>query len=106
MYMSEFDPAVLLARAIQIIENLEHPLVALEAFWDGDTSGWFLIVTASIDNPNWYQDRYPDGSIPAWLHPRYEDRDLFLLQGKGGDLRIFNGLEVPWPEGVVATEVC
>ncbi|WP_406280903.1 hypothetical protein [Embleya sp. NBC_00896] len=56
--------------------------VAIEAIWDGDTRGWFVVLLAVHDDP------------PA-------DHHLATIR-LGGDLRIFNGQVPPWPEATQA----
>jgi hypothetical protein len=65
--------------------------VAIEAFWDGDSSGWFVVLTAIIERAS-----------PQ--HPGYREFDLACLRGAGGDLRLFNGQVPPWPEARLAHE--
>ena len=66
--------------------ELESP-VAIEAFWDGDTDGWFVNLTAVVET---------DG--------HYRDHGLWTLSD-GGDIRLFNAAVPPWPESVRAQEV-
>jgi hypothetical protein len=105
MDITDFDHDRLLAQARARLQSTPHSCVAIEAYWDGDTSGWFLVVVALVDHPGWHIPHWRDQPLPTWLHPRFEEIDLFLLQGRGGDLRVFNGLQSPWPEAVVATAV-
>lgn len=65
------------------------PPVAIEAFWDGDTAGWFVVLVVI----------YLDGSAQGRQH---RDLDLAVMRGEGGDLRIFDGEVPPWPEAVRA----
>ncbi|MCU7824161.1 hypothetical protein [Kitasatospora sp. DSM 101779] len=58
---------------------------AIEAVWDGDTFGWFVVLLAVA------------------AEPRAEHR-VAVLRG-GGDLRLFNGAVPPWPEAVEADRV-
>jgi hypothetical protein len=103
--MPEFDTNQLFTQAVATIHHLMHPLVAIEAYWDGDTSGWFLVVVALVDHPDWFRLRWTETNLPLRLHPRYEEQTLFILQAQGGDLRLFNGLAAPWLEAVAATVV-
>ncbi|MET7297533.1 hypothetical protein [Embleya sp. NPDC005575] len=57
-------------------------LAAIEAVWDGDTSGPFVCLVAVHDDP------------PA-------DQELALIP-HGGDIRLLNGALPPWPEAVEA----
>ena len=65
--------------------------VAIEASWDGDTTGWFVMLTLL------YVEQ-ADGS-------RYQTFDLAEMRGTDGDLRIFNGQVPPWPEAAPAKQV-
>ncbi|MEU6028169.1 hypothetical protein ABZ825_14260 [Streptomyces tauricus] len=64
------------------IGELPGRLVAVEAIWDGDTSGWFVVLVAVLDGP------------PSEV-------DLAMIR-HGSDLRVFNGQVPPWPEAVEA----
>ena len=66
-------------------------VVAFEALWDGDTSGWFVCLSAILDQPS---DQ----------HPGYTSLFLCCWQ-EGGDIRLFNGQVPPWPEAVKAAEL-
>ena len=48
------------------------PPVAIEAFWDGDTSGWYVVLTML----------YSAGSAAA---RSYRQFDLAVMRGEGGD---------------------
>src|SRR5271156_3241809 len=78
----------LLEKASQI----PAPAVAIEAFWDGDTTSWFVILTMI------YQEQTANGS-------RFREHDLAAMRGADGDLRIFNSQVPPWPEAARAKEV-
>ncbi|MEY9947555.1 hypothetical protein [Kitasatospora sp. GAS1066B] len=52
--------------------------VAIEAVWDGDTEGWFVVLLALTDDPQ-------------------SEHQLALVR-HGGDIRLFNGTVPPWPE--------
>jgi len=67
-----------LATLISKVQALPGRLAAIEAFWDGDTLGWFVILAAVLAEP------------PA-------EADLAFIR-HGGDLRLFNGQVPPWPE--------
>jgi hypothetical protein len=58
---------------------------AVEAFWDGDTEGWFVILSA------------------ACIVPFGDELDLDLgVFRHGGDTRLFNGQAPPWSEAASA----
>lgn len=80
-----------MAQIVARADGLPRRPVAIEAFWDGDTAGWFLVLVAILDGPG------PRHSI-------YTEHDLAVLRGAGGDLRVFNGHVPPWPESVIAKE--
>lgn len=63
-------------------------LVAFEARWDGDTSGWFAEL--------WAVERREGG---------YHEHRLRSLSGPGGDMRLFNGAVPPWPEAALAHRI-
>lgn len=66
-------------------------LVAIEAYWDGDTQGWFVTMEAIVA-----------GGGPQ--HPRF--RSIYLADLRdGGDIRLFNGQVPPWPEAVRAIAI-
>jgi hypothetical protein len=64
----------------------ERP-VAIEASWDGDSSGWYVCLTAILKTESGYRDSH-----------------LGAMQD-GGDLRLFNGQVPPWGEAVLAREI-
>src|SRR6266508_4030545 len=78
-------------RMITEIESLPKLPAAIEAFWDGDSIGWMVHVSAIIDE-----------SSPGL--PRYTDHFLATLQGVGGDFRVFKNQVPPWPEAELAKE--
>lgn len=60
---------------------------AVQAIWDGDSSGWMVRIEA------------------VWKMGRAcESNCLAVLRDQGGDLRIFNGDVPPWSEAIVARE--
>jgi hypothetical protein len=63
---------------------LPSPPIAFGAGWDGDSTGWCVVLYA----------RLSDGR--AHLFP--------FLRG-GSDFRIFRGIVPPWPEAQLALEV-
>lgn len=60
---------------------------AIEAYWDGDTSGWFVVLAAVLKSGAGYR---------AAVLVSIED---------GGDIRLFNGQAPPWGEARLAQEV-
>ncbi|MFD6290836.1 hypothetical protein [Streptomyces sp. NPDC060205] len=64
------------------ISEAPGELVAVEALWDGDSSGWFVVLVAVLDAP------------ASEVH-------LAMIR-HGSDLRLFNGQVPPWPEAVEA----
>ena len=67
------------------VQALPHRPAAIEAVWDGDSEGWFVLLLAIT------------------LDPRAEHH-LALVQ-HGTDLRLFNGSVPPWPETEEASTV-
>jgi hypothetical protein len=74
-------------QCISKAQALEPAPLAIEAFWDGDTNGWFVVLAAVI----------PDGTS-------FKVTDLCVLSD-GGDIRLFNGAVPPWPEARRAVEL-
>ncbi len=65
---------------------------AVEVFWDGDTGGWFVVLTLV----------YVDPSVTG---PSYGEHELIAVGGSNVDPAFFNG-EIPmWPEAAWASEV-
>ena len=60
---------------------------AVQALWDGDSSGWMVCIQAV----------YACG-------PSYGTESIAVLRGGGGDMRIFNDAVPPWPEAKIASE--
>ena len=73
-------------------DELPQKPVAVEAWWNGDTDGWFVVLVAV------YAER-------RWFRSKYREMTLGCLRGDGGDLRLFNGEVPPWPEAWLASEV-
>ncbi|MEM8534692.1 MAG: hypothetical protein AAGF95_27870 [Chloroflexota bacterium] len=63
------------------IAQLEAPLVAIEALWDGDTAGWYVCLSAATSD---------------------QQSHLLTVLQEGGDLRLFNDQVPPWPEARAA----
>lgn len=80
------------AQALERLDALERPPVAVEALWDGDTTGWFLQLNAIL----------PGASSE---HPRFTRVFLVAMRGMGGDFRVFTGTVPPWPECEMAREL-
>jgi hypothetical protein len=73
----------------QILANaaaLPQSLVAFEALWDGDSDGWYVVLSAILKSE--------DG---------YRAQGLGALQD-GGDMRLFNGQVPPWGEALLAQQ--
>jgi hypothetical protein len=68
------------------IAALPEPPVAIEAFWDGDTQGWFVTLTAIIKTASGYRDHF------------------LTCLNEGGDIRLFNGQVPPCPEAQFAQQ--
>jgi hypothetical protein len=68
--------------------DLPSPPIAVEAYWDGDTHGWFVVLSALLDDN--------DGG--------FVEHTIAALSG-GGDLRLFNNQVPPWPEAQLADAV-
>ncbi|MFE1795636.1 hypothetical protein ACFW9L_05660 [Streptomyces sp. NPDC059517] len=66
-----------------LIGELPGKPAAVEAVWDGDTTGWFVELLAILDAPA-------------------SEARLAMIR-HGSDLRLFNGQVPPWPEAAEAT---
>jgi len=75
----------------KVLGLTERP-VAIEAIWDGDTTGWFVILMAVF---------------PAATPSEAPFREVFLWSWRegGGDMRLFNGQVPPWPEAQYADDL-
>lgn len=73
-------------------KNAPDTAVAVEAFWDGDTYGWFVVLTII------YLERTAG-------RPRYGEFDLAVMRGRCGDFRLFIADVPPWPEAELAKDV-
>jgi hypothetical protein len=83
--------AVPIPRPQHLVQKLaEHETVAIEALWDGDTSGWFVNLIALC------RSRERNALYDVWLA---------TLRDPVGDLRLFNGVVPPWPESISAGEL-
>ena len=69
------------------VAGLPGPPVAIEALWNGDSSGWFIDLAAVIQSAGGYRSYH-----------------LASLQ-EGGDIRLFDGQVPPWPEAHAAREL-
>lgn len=63
-------------------------LAAIEAKWDGDTSGWHCEL--------WAVERTRDG---------FREHRLRTLTAPGGDIRVFGGAVPRWPEAALAQRI-
>src|SRR5262245_55173152 len=61
--------------------------VAFEAIWDGDSSGWFILLLAVMKSKE-----------------RYEDFWLGTMNG-GSNMQIINGIVPPWGEVALVREI-
>jgi hypothetical protein len=77
--------------AIEIVETSGETPRAIEAFWDGDTTGWFVRLAADCSTSVNANDAHFELHLGTFSH--------------GGDVRLFNGHVPPWPEAVEASKV-
>ncbi|XZF14173.1 hypothetical protein ACTHGU_20535 [Chitinophagaceae bacterium MMS25-I14] len=63
----------------------------LEALWDGDTQGWFLVFSLYYETGTFFNKKMHVVSLGT----------LTL----GDDIRLFDGQVLPWPEAVLAKEL-
>jgi hypothetical protein len=66
--------------------------VVIEAYWDGDTTGWMIHLSAIVEEP-------------SQQHPHYKEYGLATLRGAGGDFRLFINQVPPWTEVSQAIEL-
>lgn len=79
--------------AVSKIEQIKGTPIAVEALWDGDTHGWFLMMFVIIKTKN-----------RIWRASKIKTYHLGNLS-HGGDIRLFNGTVPPYPEATLATEI-
>ncbi|MEV0296184.1 hypothetical protein [Nocardia sp. NPDC050710] len=79
------SPPLHLDDLINQVAALPHIPDVIEALWDGDTNGWFVLL------------------IAVTLQPKTE-HDLALIR-HGTDLRLFNSDVPPWTEAQEATSI-
>ncbi|MEV1000050.1 hypothetical protein [Nonomuraea sp. NPDC050202] len=84
------SPPVQNHRLIEAARALSEPVGAIEAPWDGDTQGWFVVLVAIVRRPGRH-------------HHRFDERPLTSIR-HGSDLRVINGQVPPWPEAIEALE--
>src|SRR5262245_43727584 len=105
--LAEFHVEDRVREALTTMQSIPEPVVAIEAFWDGDTSGWYLCLVALADTYTAEQrldaPPHPHPHDNPHCHPRYKVFQLCILRARGGDLRLFNRQVPPWPEGQAAT---
>jgi hypothetical protein len=75
----------------KVREFVESP-VAIEAFWDGDTTGWFVVLTALFPSAAPAGTPFREVALCSWREG-------------GGDMRLFNGQVPPWPEARYANDL-
>lgn len=71
---------------LEAVASLPKRPEAVQALWDGDTTGWMVYIDAVFSN---------GGS--------YQTTNIAVLRGDGGDMRLFHGSVPPWPEAQVAS---
>ena len=72
------------------IQKVSGRPTVLEALWDGDTQGWFLILNL-----------YTETGKFIWKKETSQQLGIVRF---GGDIRLFNGEIPPWPEAELAKE--
>lgn len=78
------------AQLIEKADAITAPILAVEAFWDGDTQGWCVDLVAIVSRPGRNRDHFDEVPLTVLRH--------------GGDIRLFNGRVPPWPEAQQAIE--
>jgi hypothetical protein len=79
----------LLSDILAKVNAMRESPVAFEALWDGDTTGWFVEVSAVVGDP-----------LSGFRALR-----LAFLREPGGDFRVFRGQVPPWPEAEQARDI-
>ena len=79
--------------AVTKIEQIKGTPIAVEAQWDGDTQGWFLMMFVVAKTKN-----------RIWTPSKIETYHLGNLS-LGNDIRVFNGTVPPYPEAILAKEI-
>lgn len=74
-------------RLLEKIREFTGELVCIEALWDGDTKGWYIWMSAVVQDSGSLVQKYL-GTISF-----------------GGDIRVLRGIVPPWPEAIAASEV-
>lgn len=66
------------------VESLKSRLIAIEAYWDGDSTGWYVLLSAITT-----------------------DLQSHFLGGfsNGGDFKLFTGEVPPWPGAIAAKQL-
>lgn len=79
--------------AVAKIEQIKGTPIAVEAQWDGDTQGWFLMLFVVVKTKK-----------RIWKPSKVETYHLENLS-LGDDFRVFNGTVPPYPEATFAKEI-
>lgn len=80
-------------QAVQKIDQLGSTPIAVEALWDGDTEGWFILMNVVVNTEN-----ASTGNSEIKTH-------FLSYLSRGSDLRLFNGTVPPYPEAIDANEI-
>jgi hypothetical protein len=75
------------AELIEKVAALQRRPAALQALWDGDSTGWMVCLEVVVESSGVYED------------------SLLALLRLGGDICVFQGVVPPWPEAALATEL-
>ena len=59
--------------AFTALNKVPHPIHIIEGFWDGDDGGWFIILTAIVEEP-------------SAQHPKYTQYGLCDIRGYPGQV--------------------
>jgi hypothetical protein len=81
--ISEHGPIPDVGDLVAKMEGLPWRPEAIEAIWDGDTGGWFVVLTA--------------------VSVRERTEEALAVIRLGGDIRLFQGQVPPWPEAQQAS---
>jgi|GEM_PF-1474900 len=81
---------------IQRIKAVNGLPQVLEALWDGDSNGWYLVLNLYYKRRTWW--------FKEIIQPYFSKARLGIISC-GGDIRLFSDTVPPWPEATLAKEL-
>ncbi|NOJ52089.1 hypothetical protein HK404_05675 [Myxococcus xanthus] len=88
----ETSPSSWRTQGLENLSQLARPPCAVEAIWDGDSTGWLLTLEAIL----------PGASRE---HPRFTSVRLVTMRGESGDMRFIQGSVPSWSGKEIAEEL-